>query len=236
MEGLLVDVEHRDGLAEAGPDAVVVDAGRHHEDQHLVGCDLGRGDDFELHCCLRTSLPFATDRPGVHVFGDMEVGRNFPDSVEVFHFTLRCAVCHVEPLPPLRAFMLCFAVRVCTGARQAGITLSKSRTDCKQTCCTAIRKPKAVRQGSPVSRLRAEICAPETPEGSGDSCAMERHDDVACCAGAERADVNPAPEPMTAGREMAMCGFWAAVTVDKPPCGRQTVVRDFGSQLAGGIK
>ncbi len=39
MERMLVDVEGRDRLAEPGPDAVVVDAGRHHEDQHLVLAD-----------------------------------------------------------------------------------------------------------------------------------------------------------------------------------------------------
>ena len=39
VEGLLVHVERRDRQAEAGPHAVVVDARRHHEDQHLVLAD-----------------------------------------------------------------------------------------------------------------------------------------------------------------------------------------------------
>src|SRR5712691_10013926 len=37
------DVE---GLAEGGPDIVVVDAGGHHVDQHLVGPDARRGNDL----------------------------------------------------------------------------------------------------------------------------------------------------------------------------------------------
>ena len=35
-------LDHVDRRAEAGPDVVVVDAGRHHPDQHLVGLQLGR--------------------------------------------------------------------------------------------------------------------------------------------------------------------------------------------------
>src|ERR1700730_3626010 len=49
-----------DGLAEGGPDIVVVDAGGHHVDQHLVGPDGRRGNDLPLPRIPRraeTALP-----------------------------------------------------------------------------------------------------------------------------------------------------------------------------------
>jgi hypothetical protein len=42
-------VERADRLAEAGPDAVVVDAGGHHENQHLVAVEFPGRHDLELH-------------------------------------------------------------------------------------------------------------------------------------------------------------------------------------------
>ena len=47
--GVLVPVERGDRLAERGPDAVVVDAGRHHEDEHVVAVELPGGHDLDLH-------------------------------------------------------------------------------------------------------------------------------------------------------------------------------------------
>ena len=114
MERLLVDVEHRHRLAEAGPDAVIVDAGRHDEDEHFVGRDLGSRYDFELHRGLGTALTLAPDRPGMHGPGHVKIGRNLADRVEVLHFTLRCTVCHVESLPP--RFGACTPARLCVRA------------------------------------------------------------------------------------------------------------------------
>ena len=95
MEGRLVDVEGGNGFAEAGPDAVIVDAGRHHEDEHFVGGDLRGRDDFELHGGLGTAMAFAPDRPGVHGLRNVEFRRDLADCVEVLHFARTNAVSHV---------------------------------------------------------------------------------------------------------------------------------------------
>ena len=83
VERLLVHVERRDRQAEPGPDAVVVDAGGHHEDQHLVLADRVRGHDLELHGLLGRAVPVAPDHPGVHVLRHVPERRDLADLVEV---------------------------------------------------------------------------------------------------------------------------------------------------------
>ena len=84
VERMLVDVERRDRHAEAGPDAVVVDARRHHVDQHLVLADRPGRHHFELHGGFRRAVALLADRPGVHLFGHMAERRDFADAVQVF--------------------------------------------------------------------------------------------------------------------------------------------------------
>src|SRR3546814_20354155 len=67
MERCLVHVEGRDRHAEAGPDAVVVDAGGHHEEQHLVGIDFRRGADLELHRVFRRTVALEANPPAKQV-------------------------------------------------------------------------------------------------------------------------------------------------------------------------
>ena len=47
--GILVHVERRDRFAERRPDAVVVDARRHHEDEHVVAVERPGRHDLDLH-------------------------------------------------------------------------------------------------------------------------------------------------------------------------------------------
>ncbi len=49
MEILLVNVEHGHRLAKCGPDAIIVHASCHHEDQHFVGIDFRNRNLFQLH-------------------------------------------------------------------------------------------------------------------------------------------------------------------------------------------
>ena len=86
MIGVLVNVERRDGLAESGPDAVVVNACRHHEHEHVVAVESPCGDDFHLHRLLRRTVPVLADRPGIHVRRHMAERGNLADFVKVFLF------------------------------------------------------------------------------------------------------------------------------------------------------
>ena len=64
---LVMPVEGRDRHAEPGPDAVIVHASGHHEDQNLVAVNLGHIDNFFQHRCCRLSMALAADRPGMHL-------------------------------------------------------------------------------------------------------------------------------------------------------------------------
>ena len=82
----LVNVERADRLAEPGPNAVVVDAGGHHQDQHLVAIQRPGRHDLELHSLFRRTVALAADRPGIHVLGDMAERWNLAKLVEIFLF------------------------------------------------------------------------------------------------------------------------------------------------------
>src|SRR5262249_30284801 len=59
--------DHVDGRAERGPDVVVVDAGRHHVDQHLVRSDAGRRDHLALPGVVRLAEAILPDATRVHL-------------------------------------------------------------------------------------------------------------------------------------------------------------------------
>ncbi len=90
----LVHVEHRDRHAERGPDAVVVDAGRHHHDQHVVAVELRHVDHLDLHGLFRLAMALAPDRPGVHLLRHMAQRRNLADFVEVLLRQIRRDIDH----------------------------------------------------------------------------------------------------------------------------------------------
>ena len=80
---VLVHVERRDRLAEAGPDAVVIDARRHHEHEHFVVGDRPGRHHLDLHRGFRRPVALLADRPGVHFLRHMAERRDFADVVEV---------------------------------------------------------------------------------------------------------------------------------------------------------
>ena len=84
MVGVLVHVaDRRDRRAERGPDAVVVDAGRHHEDQHVVAVELPGRHHLDLHGRVGLAVALLADGPGVHVLRHMAERRDLADLVEV---------------------------------------------------------------------------------------------------------------------------------------------------------
>ncbi len=80
---LPVHVKRADRLAKTGPDPVVVDACRHHEDENLLAVDLPGVDHFLLKRHLRLAVPFPPDRPGIHLFGHMAERGHFADFIKV---------------------------------------------------------------------------------------------------------------------------------------------------------
>src|ERR1700730_7838790 len=80
------DVE---GLAESGPDIVVVDAGGHHVDQHLVGPDSRRGNDLPLPRIPRLTETVLPDEVRVHPRRHFAERRLLADVVEICHRLLR---------------------------------------------------------------------------------------------------------------------------------------------------
>ncbi len=86
VERMLVAVERRDRLAEAGPDAVVIDAAGHDVDQHFVLGDRPGRNHLELHRRFRRAVAFLADRPSIHVRGHMAERRNLADLVEILEW------------------------------------------------------------------------------------------------------------------------------------------------------
>jgi hypothetical protein len=81
---VLVPVEGRNRDTEAGPHAVVVDAARHHVDEHLVLADAPSRYDLELHRRQRRTVALFADHPGMHLWWHMSERRNLADGIEVF--------------------------------------------------------------------------------------------------------------------------------------------------------
>ncbi len=83
MIRLAMAVEGADRLSARGPDAVIVDASRHYENQNFVAVQLWRINDFDLHRRVRRAVTFAADRPCVHLFRHMTQRRDFANFVKV---------------------------------------------------------------------------------------------------------------------------------------------------------
>ena len=76
-------VERRNRNAETSPHPVVVDAPRHDIDEDLVLADRPGRQDLEPHRCLRRTVPFLADCPGVHLSRHVAERGNFAGGVEI---------------------------------------------------------------------------------------------------------------------------------------------------------
>jgi hypothetical protein len=81
VERMIVEVQRRHRMAERRPDAVVVDACRHDQDQDLIRPDLGDVDHLLLEGGRRISVALPPQCPGMHPFRD-DAGRNILAKVE----------------------------------------------------------------------------------------------------------------------------------------------------------
>ncbi|OIQ67351.1 hypothetical protein GALL_510710 [mine drainage metagenome] len=86
--GRAVAIKRADRGAKRGPDAVIVNARRHHHHQHFVAVDLPGIDHLDQHRGIRLAMPFAPDRPSIHLGRDVTQGRHLAHFIEVFHRSL----------------------------------------------------------------------------------------------------------------------------------------------------
>ena len=82
--GLLVPIERAERLAECGPDAIIVYAGRHHEHEHFVLTDRRHRHLLQLHRRRRAAVPLLANSPRPHLFGHVILRRNLANGVNVF--------------------------------------------------------------------------------------------------------------------------------------------------------
>ena len=83
MIGLFMAIERAYGLTQSRPDAVIIDASGHDQDQDLVLANLGRLDDLDLHGLGWAAMTLLADRPCMHAGRDMIGRRNLADLIEV---------------------------------------------------------------------------------------------------------------------------------------------------------
>jgi hypothetical protein len=79
---LVAGADDVDRDAEAGPHVVVVDAGCHDVDEHLVVGDRRDIDDLLLEGLQRRAEALRADQPGMHLRGDLAQGRLLAQVVE----------------------------------------------------------------------------------------------------------------------------------------------------------
>ena len=79
-----MNVEDGNGIAEACPDAVIIDTCRHHVDQHLMAIELPCWQGFDQHGLFRFPLALAANGPAMHGGWHVAERRNFSQVIEVF--------------------------------------------------------------------------------------------------------------------------------------------------------
>ncbi len=81
VKGIFVNVDRRQRCAQRRPHAVVIDAGCHHQNQHIMRIKRPGRHHLQLHGGFRRPVSFLADRPGMHLGRDMAQRRNFADIV-----------------------------------------------------------------------------------------------------------------------------------------------------------
>ncbi len=81
-----------DRLAKAGPNAVIVDACGHDENQNVMTVQLPCRHHLHLHSGFGGAVPFFPDCPSVHEFRNVSQGRDLAHLVEILlrQHQLRC--------------------------------------------------------------------------------------------------------------------------------------------------
>src|SRR5215469_15506143 len=82
--GLLVAIERGDRRAERSPKPIIVNAGGHGEEQHVVAIELPGGYDLQLHGLIGRAMPLFPDGPCIHFRRHMAERGNFADLIEIF--------------------------------------------------------------------------------------------------------------------------------------------------------
>ena len=83
MERSLVIIERRNGATQRRPDAVVIDTGCHHHNQHFVGIDLRSIDHFQQHGLIGIAVTLLTNHPSIHALWNMAQRRDLSNFIKV---------------------------------------------------------------------------------------------------------------------------------------------------------
>src|SRR3989442_14193198 len=105
LAGLLALGDDVDRVAERRPHVVVVDAGGHDVDEHLVGADRRGGDDLALPGVAGLAEAVRAHDVGVHPWRHLAKRRAFSQSLEVPHRgspPLKSSLARFTPLIPSR--------------------------------------------------------------------------------------------------------------------------------------
>ncbi len=139
--GLLVDVEGRQRGAEGGPDAVVVDAGSHHQDQHVMAVQFRRVHDLALHGGVGIAMALPADRPGVHLRRYVTQGRNLAHFIEVTAVAVIGVDGGVLDCLHLGHAHYSNSARPCSNAPVAALPVNTlDRPGATGLCCTAAKR------------------------------------------------------------------------------------------------
>ena len=82
--GLLVAIKRADRHAQCGPNAVIVNSGRHYQDQDIVVVQFWYIQNLLQHGPIWLAMTLLTNGPAVHLLRDMTQGRHFAHVIEVF--------------------------------------------------------------------------------------------------------------------------------------------------------
>jgi hypothetical protein len=78
-----MSVEWRDRLAQGSPNAVVIDACGHHENEHIMAVERPCRHHFQLHRAFGRTVAVFADGPRMHLGRDMAERRDFTNVVKI---------------------------------------------------------------------------------------------------------------------------------------------------------
>ncbi len=86
--GRFMPVKRRDRLPQRGPNAIVVNASGHHQNQNIVAVQLRDVDHFLQHCAVRLTMALFANGPCVHFLGNIAHRGHFTDLIQVLFGSL----------------------------------------------------------------------------------------------------------------------------------------------------
>ena len=82
-------IKRADRDAKPGPNAVIIYASRHHENQNLLAIEHRRIHNLNLKCLVRLAVAFTANGPSIHFRWHMTHRGNFTHRVQIFYGRVR---------------------------------------------------------------------------------------------------------------------------------------------------